>query len=105
MEVFKVLSQLVELPTDHVFWSWLAQDADQVGIGSCAILGDNIETNWVTFTWRFFALNAESQCSWAAVPGQLGLCATLGENTETNLVTFAWRLVLSMLRDSVRGLP
>ena len=37
--------------------------------------------------------------------GQFGLCATLGENTETNLVTFAWRMALSMLRDSVRGLP
>ena len=51
------------------------------------------------------ALNVERQCSWAAVSGQFGLCATLGENTETNLVTFAWRMALSMLRDSVRGLP
>ena len=24
----------------------------QVSIGSCAILGENIETSWVTFAWR-----------------------------------------------------
>ena len=24
----------------------------KVGIGSCAILGENIETSWVTFAWR-----------------------------------------------------
>ena len=24
----------------------------QVSIGSCAILGENIETSWVTFVWR-----------------------------------------------------
>ena len=94
--MFKVLSQLVELPTDHVFWSWLGQDADQVGIGSCAILGDNIEDELgYVYGGAFFALNAESQCSWAVVPGQLCMCATLGENTETNWVTFTWRFFCS----------
>ena len=47
-----VLSQLVGLPTDHVISVVLGQDAAQVGIGSCAILGENIETNLVTFAWR-----------------------------------------------------
>ena len=45
----------------------------KVGIGSCAICGENIETSWVTFAWRFGALNVESQCSWAVVQVTLRL--------------------------------
>ena len=28
------------------------QFSDKVSIESCAILGENIETSWVTFAWR-----------------------------------------------------
>ena len=28
------------------------QFLDKVSIGSCAIVGENIETSWVTFAWR-----------------------------------------------------
>jgi len=38
----------------------------KVGIGSCAILGENIETIGLR-SLAFGALNVESQCSWAVV--------------------------------------
>ena len=95
----KVLSLLVGLLTDHVTVVGWGKDARQLGIVSCAILGEIIETSWERLL-LVGALNAENQCSWAAVPdlqgtdhvisvvvaakmhvGQFGLCATLGENT------------------------
>ena len=49
------------------------------------------------------ALNGERQCSWAAVPDCL-VRFSWGEYCGS-WVTFAWRMALSMVRDSVRGLP
>ena len=67
VEVTKVLSLLVGLLTDHVSVVGWGKDARQLGIVSCAILGEIIETSWVRLL-SVGALNAESQCSWAAVP-------------------------------------
>ena len=66
VEVSKVL--LVGLLTDHVISvvGW-GKDARQLGIVSCAILGENIEMSWVRLL-SVGALNVESQSSWAAVP-------------------------------------
>ena len=58
---------LVGLLTDHVSVVGWGTDADQIGIGLCAILWENIETSWVRLL-SVGALNVESQCSWAAVP-------------------------------------
>ena len=49
------------------------------------------------------ALNTESQCSRATVPDWL-VRFSWGEYCGS-WVTFAWRMALSMVRDSVRGLP
>ena len=59
---------LVGLLTDHVISvvGW-GKDARQLGIVSCAILGENIEMSWVRLL-SVGALNVESQSSWAAVP-------------------------------------
>ena len=115
----KVLSLLVGLLTDHVTVVGWGKDARQLGIVSCAILGEIIETSWVRLL-LVGALNAESQCSWAAVPDLQGTdhvisvvvaakmhvsvslaCALLLGRILLRVVTFAWRMALSMLRASV----
>ena len=74
----------------------------QVGIGSCAILGWNIETCWVTFA-RCLVLSM-LRVSVCGLPCQWLVRFFWGEYGGS-WVTFAWRMSLSMVRDSVRGLP
>ena len=81
---------------------WTRRTVVQVGIGSCAILGWNIETSWVTFArWLVLSMLRVSVCG---LPCQWLVRFSWGEYSGS-WVTFAWRMALSMVRDSVRGLP